>query len=427
MASFNNPFSDIFSDPTESVSATSGDEGHTFTIEEHDVPNARRIVLRDRALPYRGVEWGGEQRVKRTNYPGNPVASQQVLGPVEGLTSINGMWKDRFMAGAVEISSVGGTGAASAIAAAAQGAANQVLGAEIILAENLVRIFHGIRRAGTSVRVQYLGEVRTGIIASFVARYERQQDIAWTMDFDWRSWDDDQPLRSATEPVDKASILSDLNALLDVVAQAPYAVERFAAQLSTAIDDIASITQVLFDALRTIDALTDLPGTVLGNALGTLRQLVGQLTDLIRRIGDVRWPTISSSSSLAGPTVDPVSSKRSASSATKQSLEFERWRRSVVLAASQLRRQSSDAVDQRVRQRVPPTTRVVTLRQGASLYDISNRFYGSPDFVNYLAAVNKLTSVSVAAGTRLRVPPRATGPATVSLSRGGSRGCSKGC
>jgi hypothetical protein len=34
-------------------------------------------------MPYTGVAWEGEQHSKLTWYPGNPVATQQVLGPRE--------------------------------------------------------------------------------------------------------------------------------------------------------------------------------------------------------------------------------------------------------------------------------------------------------------------------------------------------------
>lgn len=453
MAGISNPFGNI-SNPLDNllgggdgqIAATSGDAGRSLVIEEQGVPGARRITLKGRAMPYQGVEWGGEQRHKTTYYPGNPVASQQLLGPLEGPTTMEGTWKDRFMPGAILVEPAAGSGGGtsdggglggavagagkSALSKVAKGAASALglnSGGDLLLAEEVVQMFHGIRRAGTSVRVQYLSEIRFGIISDFTARYLRPQDIEWSITFDWRSWDDDIELRSASLPQDASNLLDKLNKVLDVIANAPFAVQQFQAQLATSINNLANTTQVLFDVMRTIDAVTDLPGTILGNALGTVRQLVAQATDLIRQIADVRWPVISSAQSLAGPTVDPLTNSTGRSAPTKQGLEYERWRRAATLALADLRRTASDSVDQRVRQRIPKTTRVVEIREGASLYDLSTKFYGSPDFANYLATVNGLTSVSVSAGTQIRVPPRSTGPTVVSLVGSRKKDCTPCC
>lgn len=419
------------------VAAVSGEDGHSFVIEEQDVPGARTITLKGRAMPYQGVNWGGEQRSKLTYYPGNPVASQQLLGPTEEDTVIEGTWKDRFMSGAIEIGTAqesgggSGGGALGSIKNAAKSAALSALkieeSQEIILAEEVVQIFHSIRRAGTSVRVQYMGEVRFGIIKEFTARYLRPQDIEWSMTFEWRSWDDDAPLRSASEPQDSQNLLDKLNAVLDIVSNAPFAVQQLTASLTNQINQIADLAQVAFDVLRTVDALTDLPGTVLGAMIQAVNDLNNELKDLIRRISDVRWPVTNSAQSLSGPVIDPVTNSRGRSAPSKQVLEFERWRRALTLAATDLRRTASDASDQRIRQRIPKTTRIVEVREGATLYDLSQRFYGSPDFANYLAAANGLTSVSVSGGFQLRVPPRSTGPISVDLSKGRAKDCTPCC
>lgn len=424
MVSISNPFSDILGIPQELEAATTGDSGHSLVIEELDVPDARRIELKGRAMPYQGANWGGTQRTKKTVYPGNPVASIQVLGPVEEDSTFEGIWKDRFMAGAVEIGAAGGAGNLLGDAVGAV-AASVGAGSGTLLAENVVQIFHDIRRSGVMLRVQYLSEVRFGILKEFDARYARAQDIAWTATFEWTAWDDNEVLRSADEPLPSLSVLDDLNALLDAIANAPDLVRAFTARLATAVDRVGTLTQALFSILQTIDALTDLPGAVLGQMLAVAREIERTLSDLIGDILDVRWPNIAGSENLAQPTLDPSNPAARFASSAVQVLTFERWRHVCGAAAVTLRRTCGDAVQQRVAQRLPRTTRTIIMPQGGTLYDLATKYYGSPDFATYLAVANGLSGARVPAGFRLRVPPKPTGPTGLEVRRG--RDCKECC
>jgi len=127
------------------------------------------ISLEGRALPYRPIAYEVTQRDKTTWYPGNPVATQQVFGPVESPTVITGMWKDIFL----------GNGAA----------------------RRLVQIFDDLCRSGSLVEVRWGGGllpgdpfsptngdayVRRGILKRFKATPDRPQDVAWEAEFKWR-------------------------------------------------------------------------------------------------------------------------------------------------------------------------------------------------------------------------------------------------
>jgi LysM repeat protein len=57
----------------------------------------------------------------------------------------------------------------------------------------------------------------------------------------------------------------------------------------------------------------------------------------------------------------------------------------------------------------PRTARIITAQQGDTLYAIATRFYGSPDFANFLALTNRLTSAVVPPGYQLRIPERPFG------------------
>ena len=423
---FTSPSAGIFGKATSSLSGSNDLAGKTLVIEETDIPSPRRIELRGRAMPYQGVAWGGQQRTKRTVYPGNPVASQQILGPEEDGTTMSGTWKDRFLTGAVEIGEVGGGGAqglgdALGAAASLAGIGNS---STTVLAEALVQEFHAIRRAGTVLRVQYLSEVRFGVLKSFTATYARAQDIQWEMSFEWQAWDDNAPLRSSSEPPTPAALLSALNAVLDAIAAAPDIVRAFTAKLVTLVNKVASVAQILFDIIRTFDALTDLPGTIIGAMIGAAAQLDRQLAVLIHSLADVSWPTTVSAQALAGPSVVSIDARNVLSSPVQQIIKFEAWRRNAAAISGDLQRVASDATAQRIAQRNPQTTRVFVVPAGSTLYDVATKFYGSADFATYLAAVNGLTGAQVPAGFRLRVPPRPTGPSSL---RPGLGNCGECC
>lgn len=397
----------------DSLPASATGPGSSIIIEEQNLANPRRITLRGRAMPYRGVPWGGSQETKRTYYAGNPVATLQVLGPRENDTEMEGMWKDRFLRGAVVVTSLSGLGSGG-------GEVGQ-----FDLAEDVVQLFHSIRRAGTLLRVQWLSETRFGVIKEFEADYDRAQDVRWTMSFEWIAWDDDQSLRSAEEPIPSSALLDGFDILMNAIALAPDVARATQAVLVGTVRMIGDSVASLFALLETIDSTLDTPGAVMGAIQNELQSLDRQLTELVQRVLDVKWPRTESATAISGPTTSPWSSRQTRSSVAKQELEFERWRKTVGRAGSNLRRASGDAVNARLERINPRTTRVVTVSQGTTLYDLSRRFYGTPDFASYLAQVNRLPGAQVLPGTPVRVPPR---PGTA-VSRDGvmSGGKPKGC
>jgi len=140
----------------------------TTILQDGQQPGVLQLV--GRQLPFRGVKFGGRQRVKTIFYPGNPVGTQQAIGPVEDPSSFSGEWPDRYL----------GDGAGSALA----------------------ETIDSIRRAGASVEISWGGNltgdttapaltgtpiVRVGMITKFEVTYDRFQDTAWSMDCEWRS------------------------------------------------------------------------------------------------------------------------------------------------------------------------------------------------------------------------------------------------
>jgi hypothetical protein len=63
-------------------------------IDGHESPDSE-IRLTGNMLPFTPFEWGGEQRLGKEYYPGNPEPAVQVLGAKEGDVTIHGKFKDK--------------------------------------------------------------------------------------------------------------------------------------------------------------------------------------------------------------------------------------------------------------------------------------------------------------------------------------------
>lgn len=338
----------------------------------------RTIVLRNRALPYAPVSWSGRMRTKLTWYQGNPVATQQVLGPELDNTTMSGKWKDRFMFGAE-------VGNASAILV--NGSPDEVRSAE-----QAVALFEEIRRSGNTLRVTWGPETRTGILVFFDAKYDRLEDCSWSAEFEWNSKGESE-IRTVTEPVGATDLLADMNSLDDLLGFSPEDVAAaFNAQVLDSIDSVRELTGELFSALRAIETAVSVPGAVVGKVLSTAESIRLELTEEIQRFTE---------SSVAGEDEGVSVTARAA-----EMLTIEGYRRSMGQRASAHRATSLEIARQVELRSKPTEVAIITMPENTTLYSVSLAYYGTPDFASFLARVNGLPGALVAGGTQLRIPPR---------------------
>jgi hypothetical protein len=361
--------------------------GKTMSIVELD-GKKRAITLTGRSMPYSAVDWAVEQRVKTTWYPGNPVASQQVLGGQEQPTVMKGTWKDRFITNSF-----------------------QIIGIDIGTAENAVLLFHEICRSGVPLRVQWLSEVRKGILTRFTPTWLRATDCEWEMEFTWGSRNDEVAPRGATLAEDSPFDL--LNKIENILADGALALDiarGFTALIVSSINNIRDGVSQVFDILRLADTLLELPGAVLGALQAAVGSLSRELNELIQNLGS--RSNVVAGNDVSLPVVSPTAQSLSAtggappSSAATQTLQFENWRKNMIRGAAKLRASVQRSLIRQSARAQPNTARRIVVRGGDSLYRLSQEIYGSPDFANFLAQVNGLTTASVPAGFSLRVPPR---------------------
>lgn len=354
----------------------------SFTITEL-TGSRRSIVLSDRALPYRPLEVDGEQAVVQRWYPGQPVATLQVLGPREGDWEIKGTWKTRFLAakgmvdlrGFDDIDNTGG----------------------LITAEDLVEVFDRVRRAGNDLEVTWGPEVRRGILKRFKPGWLRTEDVEWSCGFVWSQ---------------KGS--------------------RPAARASFALDTTASVRRALDDLDFTA---AEMPAVILPGPATTIR---GRL-DAVRNAGVALTESLASAQAAAFTTIADVQDIQTLAERTVQAAEalrsgelsdlpyvellalddvgsaiaVETWRRDMGAQSRNVQAkamESSAAVEKRT---TPGAIQTYTVRENESLRRLALRFYGSADDWTIIADANNLVGSDVAVGTRI-VIPRASGQGVTS-------------
>lgn len=370
--------------------------GGSLEIAQLEGDRPITVLLRGRAMPYQDPVWDGEQHTKRTFYPGNPVGTHQVLGPRETETTFQGMWKDRFIRG-----SILKNGDAGAVQSAL----------------DAVALFTELYRSGKKVRVQWANIVRSGVIRKFTFTPKRVQDIAWDLDLEWSSRDDETAPRSTTEQSAPSGqdLLRRQDQLEDVAALAPPSAAQELAGIIASINSIRDHVTAVVDNLRTVEAVVNAPSAILGAIQSGVHGLVAQLEDFRQRIlgprSSARDPQ--TSRRVKGDYTSPTASGRRGgappSSSSVQELQFEIWCRSLGSVAGGLSFQLQRLLLDVLSRSQPKTTRVITARAGETLYSIATRFYGSPDFANFLALTNRLTTAIVPPGYQLRIPERPFG------------------
>lgn len=138
----------------------------------------RQVVLRGAGLPKRGANWGGGLRAVTTWYPGNYEATQQVMGPFEAPTQWAGEWNTtRLLRTPCQYTPNGGSPQ------------------DVVLAPDLRSLLEDIFRRGSLLLVVWKNQLndltgpreitRTGRCTTWDFKYDRIEDIPWSMTFEW--------------------------------------------------------------------------------------------------------------------------------------------------------------------------------------------------------------------------------------------------
>lgn len=396
-----------------------------FIIAEQ-TGNRRLIQLRGRSLPYRPVAWGERQRVNFNWFPGNPVASAQVIGVVFKPTTITGMWKDIFLFEDVNSATIlnfpplapaaipppgvtvagippGGTldgAAASTLTQGDQGgqtfeSPNSIPGLEqrARRARTLRDCFREIGKAGQIIRVEWGSIVRFGFLTEWDFPHDREEDIEFTIKFEWLGEKPAQDPIFVKPKLDILGILAQLLKLLDAILAA------FRKLLKLINDKLLKITQFIRKLQSFVSAFGKLleglisfalvPLDIIENLRGLLTQIRLTSLDLMRTVSNVH-----SATGGLGPAALGITVFTETLALMKETRE----------TAADLAQGAVENLDELARVDLNDLLAVFTAPGGITLRDVSNRFYGTPDGWQLIQRRNSLFGSTVPRGTVLQIP-----------------------
>jgi hypothetical protein len=358
----------------------------TFAIKQITGDQNLKLELRGRALPYQPLELEGSMRAETTWYPGNAVATIQMLGAEEKPTVIKGMWKDKFIKSQTdEGDSVDPTGVAL------------FKGVQVSDTLALTQAVDKIRLQGQLLEVTWDSQVRRGILNRFKQVWYRREDVEWEMEFIWTSRGEDQspvtlPANPSPDSFSKqiALLLGQLSDALDaadfpVVTQFTNAVAQAVTDINFASDEIANavtntVTQISSPldaaarALAAAQTLQNAGATIVGVCESTPPAQLVNLPDP----GDL--------------TLGPV-------------LGAAQFLRGVKQAARDLQLTGADQADTlRSQTQLSALLGSFIARGPVDLRDIAQQFYQTPDEWRTLLQYNDLDSSAVTPGQLILVP-----------------------
>lgn len=349
----------------------------TIVFEVLEGPEAgRRIVLSGRKMPTRGssggtVSYEAEQHTVLTWYPGNPVASQQVLGARELPTQFNGVWSDRYL----------GPGQAKALSEA----------------------FFRILRTGVQVLVVWDVFVRQGLVRKFKITPGTPTggsgDLGWEMTCEWN------------RAVDRAApaLFPDFDLQTNVVVSSE-AIARYKAEVEEKTSDITYQFGMASQSLSAAVA-----GIVVD--LEELGRLSEQLADVGARLADsMVAKEVEAAIALSGASLvraaalgatfgDLFHGTVSPSDSMAAVVGVALLRADVVDASVEVIDRSWSVQSQAEKIARPQVYATIVAVPGSDLRRVAIRYYGDADLWSRIAKANGLESSIVPAGIREIVVP----------------------
>lgn len=334
-----------------------------FGIEEL-TGEQRVVLLQGRALPYQGVGWNARQRTKKTVYAGNPVGTIQILGPDYDNTTIEGMWKQRFLSGQIVVST----------------------GEEITTPEQAVRLFESLVTSGNTLAVQWGPVVRYGLMVNFEHVWLRPQDLRWTAEFEWTGASE-IPARATPAPSDDSDVQDTSTQTDDALVADPASIDS---EYQETVTEEANSTRVnvgqLFVALQEIRAQVSTSIASVQAALSSAEAVRTGVGSSLLTLSDLPY--------TEAQRVDTV----------VEVFACEAWRMTTAEASRRLRAACQRRAIEVAKAAIPSAIAVVVMPGDQTLRDLARIYYGSADSWQLIADANGLVGAIVEAGTIVVVP-----------------------
>lgn len=361
-----------------------------FTITEL-TGDKRVIKLLERALPYRPIEFDGDQRMEVTWFPGNPQGNSQMYGPSELPSEMSGWWKDKYLSDTPdpELSARAG----GAPPPQSQGIAFKN-GTPVTTCADLVDLVDDVRRKGARIEVQWGHIIRRGHLRRLRQRWHNTADCQWTMIFEWTGQADS----------DVPAVLPVQNTAGQVQGQFQAAIAQMKAALAAANRMMGEYVSQVTSYVQALDSTVGLIDDTVSNAADTTISLVSAA----RRVGGV----MSQVQSQAQDMVDGIQAQPGALAfsvpiaqvSLGDSLAADSMNRQLVRLALQMARNAAIAQADLAKQVDPDLAGIYIAKEGDDLRDVAREFYGSSDDWTSIMVFNDLTSSKLEPGMIVYVP-----------------------
>lgn len=311
----------------------------------------------------------GEQKIRRIDYPGAiGVPTIQVMGPALGPQTFKGTWNDRY----------NGEGYAKAEK----------------------RRLLGVCYRGNAVRVQFDDMVITGVITSWDFPYQMDWKIEYQFTIEVANDEIIGTARTARSP--------------DAVTSAPQLVDAIETLFTEgeAVRDQPEMAEVLegdifgdiADAMGDVRTQLDDLNAVLDVRLSSGQDRSGLLR-AVQSVRSARLATLDVLSNVGQLRADTSLQYRTAVS----ELRFETWSRSVGYQTRLLGLECFRAERQLAETADPAAIATYRPREGESLYEVSQKLYGTPHYWRALADANRLETFVLDGTIDLVVPENPAG------------------
>lgn len=382
------------------------DEVGTYSIKELTGPG-RVLVLSQRALPYRPYTVSGSQRAKVQYYPGSPVATLQFLGASEDEATINGMWKDKYIADG--LTGVGGfVNSLSSFVGAGPGPMAVLNGSPVGTVHDLVKAVDDIRRAGQLLEVAWLSVQRRGYMKKFTQKWHNLHDCEWEIEFEWvaQNEEQDSQLAISSQKTDLPSI-SDLMGKLSAAMQdaaVPTVTRLFSITKSIADinEQVQGYADNISDAINSYVDGINAPADAVRSAMSSLQATIDSADNLNELVRD----RVDSSILIGADTLDGI-----AAVTEGFSIGASFSQRQLLAASNNTRRQAVRGSLALLASINPDLVFAYYARTDQDLRDVSIKYYGDPDGWRYLMQYNAMSTSRIPSGQVVLVPKTREGSA----------------
>jgi len=346
------------------------------------------IALFGRAMPYQGLELEGSMRMETTWYPGNAVATVQMLGAQEKPTTFKGMWKDKFLA---SVTDEGTQVEPTAIV--------RVNGSPVASVMDLVNAFELMRLAGKLIRFQWGDIIRVGVLARFKQNWIRFEDCEWELEFQWTSRGEVQsPVTLPVAPdsssfaSDMAKLVTSLQDAIDTASQPFQVVEKFSSQVDSAFNVIDDASLEMANSVSNTTQLISTPADSAARGLAAAESIKDSAGSIVTAVEQF-------------PPLELIKTTSPESLDLADALLADTYGRRVKAAARALQAFAAQQGDT-LRAALDQDTLLAAFvaRAPMDLRDVSQRYYNTPDEWRTLLAYNEMDSSELGVGDLVLVP-----------------------